>query len=187
MSRREATTAGPLVTNCTTARVHELVDEARDSGGLLQVLSRDPSFRLGVGEFELACHRVGSYASDDIWSCFPGNEGAACQMVEPLWFSGMEPRVDEARRAVIAHVGNPEDGFQGLYLCIPSRTHDQKIIEWGVAHPVWKHECAAAETEVYVDGSSAAPEKAPEETIGDPVVRRRERRDSEDSDEIGKG
>src|SRR6185503_14048890 len=64
--------------------VHEECKAATLKG--MEVLSRNPTFRLGVGEYELACHRVGSSEREDIWGSFPNNDGAACTMVEEqLW------------------------------------------------------------------------------------------------------
>src|SRR5688572_22013627 len=69
--------------------VHELVAEADTEGSGLSVLIREPSFRLLATSYEMACHRVGYTASEDILTSFPKNEGAACQMVEQsLWLEG---------------------------------------------------------------------------------------------------
>src|SRR3954471_21489851 len=58
--------------------VHELCREADRRASVMAVPSRQPIFRLQIGEYELACHRVGLSEKESIWSSFPKNEGAAC-------------------------------------------------------------------------------------------------------------
>ena len=154
------------------AAVHELAGEVQQDDTPLALISRDPTFRLRVGAFECACHRVGADASDDIWSSFPDNEGAACRMAEEqLWIPGMEPDIEAARKVVIAHLGNPEEGIQAIYLCIPSRTEKKRIVEWGLVCPVWQ----AGEREVLAEVTDTQV-RAPEEIIAEPMVRPREKR-----------
>jgi len=130
-----------------------------------------PYFRLRVGEFTVACHRVGRSAAQDITQCFPTNDGAAPALIErQLWLPGMEPRVDEARNLVLAHLGNPEMGLEAVYLCIPSREEKGRIADWGYTHPIW----------TIGDGTVARPRPtptslAPEEVIDEPIVRRKAR------------
>lgn len=149
--------------------VHELDLEAAESGGLIELLHRSPSFRLRVGEYRLACHRVGTHAFENIWSSFPSNDGAIRQMVDEPWFPGMEPTMSTARGVVIAHMGNQEDGLQAVYLCIPARERNGMIVEWGVAHQVW----SADSTSIPVHDAPMVADAAAEEIIEEPVVRRR--------------
>lgn len=148
--------------------VHEECKAASKLKGMA-VLSRTPTFRLGVGEYELACHRVGSSEREDIWGSFPNNDGAACTMVEEqLWLPSMAPKLSvmKARKLVLAHFGSPDDGFRAAYLCIPGKTEKDRIAAWNFAIPLW-----IVEQEQAVDESKQV--LPPEETIEAPVVRRK--------------
>ncbi|MEO7735482.1 MAG: hypothetical protein ABIY55_31300 [Kofleriaceae bacterium] len=148
--------------------VHEHCKTASALNGM-EVISRNPSFRLGIGEYELACHRVGSSEREDIWGSFPNNDGAACTMVEEqLWLPGMAQNlsVAKARKLVLAHFGSPDDGFRAAYLCIPGRTEKGRIAAWNFAGPLW----IAEQGQFAGDSTQELP---PEEDIEAPVVRRK--------------
>lgn len=150
--------------------VHELGVQAEELGDAVQVLTRHPSFRLGIGEYEVACHRVGRSEHDCIWSCFPNSESAAHTMhEEQLWLPGMSKHlgVESARRVVLAHLGNTEDGFRAAYVCIPWRTEGTRIVEWAHADCIWR-----VEDDAIVVATDAQP-RAPEEVVEEPVVRRK--------------
>lgn len=157
--------------------VHALCEEFANEHDNTEVTNRLPAFRLRAGEYQLACHKVGHRAGDDIHSCFPGNDNAAPRMVEgQLWLDGVDrdagtTNLERARKLILAHLGNPEDGLQAVYLCFPRRTgNDGKISEWAYSHLVWKadegstaHDSAGNGTEV------------PDEVIDPVVVRPRKR------------
>ena len=87
--------------------VHEICREAEQLPDLLRVPSRQPIFRLHIGPYELACHRVGLSERESIWSSFPKNEGAAALMVEEqLWLPGVDLGIEHARKLILAHLGN---------------------------------------------------------------------------------
>jgi hypothetical protein len=148
--------------------VHEHCKMAEVVEGL-EVLSRNPTFRLGVGEFELACHRVGSSERENIWASFPNNEGAACTMVEEqLWLPSFAQYlgIEKARKLILAHFGSPEDGLRAVYLCIPGKTENGRITAWMFAQPLW-----VAEQEERVE--EPRPDLPPEEVVDAPVVTRK--------------
>ena len=129
--------------------VHELCREASVSPDRLDIPSRQPIFRMQMGEFELACHRVGQSERESIWTSFPKNEGAACQMVEEqLWLPGFDfaPRFDlgRARKLVLAHLGNADEGMRAVYLCIPGRSESGRITGWVFARPIFRADEQAA-------------------------------------------
>jgi hypothetical protein len=149
--------------------VHELCGETEDVE-LMRVISRAPLFRLGVGEFELACHRVGNTERENISGSFPNNEGAACKMVEEqFWLPGVPAHlgIEQARKLVIAHFGNAEDGFRAIYLCIPGKTEGTRITEWAFTMPLW----TADEVTTAI---RAVPSLPPEEVVEAPLVRRKQ-------------
>jgi len=150
-------TFGVEVYNCA---VHELCEQAKRSEDNISIISRTPLFRMGIDKFEVACHRVGRKASDDIWTSYPSNECAAVTTAESqLWLPGISPTTDWFKKVILAHMGNPEDGFAAAYLCIPRRISGNQI-EWTYAHRLWKKQeasipCAVLTTHQY----------PPEETI----------------------
>jgi hypothetical protein len=101
----------------------------------LEVISAHPIFRLGINGYELASHRVGSHASDDINHAFPGNDGAVLNMVES--FLPFDQLVERASRLVLAHLGNHEDGLTALYVCIPAAHDGEHITGWAYTHRLW--------------------------------------------------
>lgn len=149
--------------------------------GLIEIESRTPTFRARTGEFEFACHRV---RLGDIWSSFPGNNGAIGEMIEgSLWLPGLDPRFDpsfepgpeieRARKVVIAHAGDPHDGLQAVHVCIPRHCKPSgQIDEWAYVKTIWQREPA-------VDLERGS-EEHPEEQLEDIPVRRR--RQSEHGD-----
>ncbi|MEZ4225508.1 MAG: hypothetical protein R3B13_31440 [Polyangiaceae bacterium] len=149
--------------------VHELAEGATDSKGRVEVASTYPSFRLNIGEFQLACHRVGKSEFEDIWGCFPNAESAAHTMVEEqLWLPGMVKHlgVENARKLVLAHMGNNEEGLRAVYLCSPWRTEGTRITAWVYCERLWTaRQDAQLETKTQ--------ERVPDEVIDEVVVRRR--------------
>lgn len=154
--------------------VHELCREI-EAVEAMRVISRVQLFRLGVGEFELACHRVGNSERENIWCAFPNNEGAACTMVEEqLWLPGVEAHrgIEQARKLIIAHFGNPEDGFRAIYLCIPGKTEGARITEWAFTMPLWIADGVTTSIK-------AGPSLPPEELVEAPLVRRKQSQPAE--------
>lgn len=148
--------------------VHELCGLAGvvDS---VAVNSRHPVFRLRVGQYELACHRVGNSERDNIWSSFPNNDGAVSTMFEEqLWLPAVREHmhVEDARKLILAHLGNSEDGLRAVYLCVPGKTDSGRIIAWVAAHRVWRADEATA---------AVTPQRPliREEVVPEPTVRRR--------------
>lgn len=151
--------------------VHELV-QTEDGDLGIRLLSRHPTFRLAVGDFELCCHRVGYSAGEDIRYAFPKNEGAACTMVESqLWLPTMAPAasVQQARKLVIAHLGNADDGLGAIYLCIADRTDGERIVSWAFTHLLWK----ADDQQMMTDADADAA--VPDEVVEEPVVQRKKK------------
>ena len=154
--------------------LHELVQEFGGPGGVVRVKSERPMFRLLANDYEIACHRVGQRATQDILTCFPNNEGALHTMHEvQLWLQGVDLGLDKARKLVLAHLGNDEDGFEAAYLCFPGSTAKQKITSWAHAHPLWVKESAASSQPVAI-------ERVPEERIEEARPRRRSKKDARD-------
>jgi hypothetical protein len=134
---------------------------------------------LAVGEYELCCHRVGRSASDDIWTSTPNNEGAACTMVEEqIWLPDVPKRVglEKARKLVIAHVGNAEDGLGAIYLCIPGKVKKDRVAEWAYARRIWSADEGFAPIVV------TTTELAPDEIVEEPEVRRKPKKDEREED-----
>lgn len=152
--------------------VHELSLGVKNARGRIEVASMYPSFRLAIGEFQLACHRVGKSEFDDISGCFPNAESAAHTMVEEqLWLPWMVKHlgIENARRLVLAHMGNSDDALRAVYLCAPWRTEGTRITEWAFAECIWTARQDALVT-------PASQDRVPDEVVEEVVVRRRGRK-----------
>lgn len=143
-----------------------------DFGDRLRVISRYPKFRFSVGEYTLACHKVGTSAADDIQECFPRPESAAGEMVpyypDPrqlrLPSDDFDPGLELQRTLVLAHFGNPNDGMIKAYLCFPTRQSNGQVVEWGFTDPLVD---AMPTSRPRVQPDSRDTAGPPEETIGD--------------------
>lgn len=159
--------------------VHELCREAERApdDAAMEITSKQPLFRLKVGAFELACHRVGLSERESIWTAFPKNEGAACLMVEEqLWLPGIGPEIgiEHARKLILAHIGNADEGMRAVYLCIPSKTDSHgRIAGWGFAKPLYRADDKAGVR------PAAKPALLPEVVVEAPIVTRKPKRADE--------
>ncbi len=112
-------------------------------GRLVRVESRNPKFRFRVGEYVIACHRVGRAMGDNIGYSFPPSESAAAEMVPSTYpgqlalpFSNIDPDIGLQRSIVLAHFGNPMEGFIKAYLCFPTEALNGQIVAWGFVDPL---------------------------------------------------
>lgn len=167
-------TFGFEVYQCAVFELAREVEKADDPS--LAVASKEPTFRLTAGDFWIGCHRVGRHESESIWQCFPNNEGAAAMLVEAqLWLPGLENAgLEQARTIVIAHLGNPEDGLCAVYLCVPGKAEGGKITAWACAIQIWNRNSS----EQVVPSTRPGP-VVPDETIEEPIIRKREKAEDE--------
>lgn len=99
-----------------------------------------PAFRLGVGPFTLAAYCCGSCGDQDINDSFPNNENGAPALVDMNQFS-LDLKFDETvppRALVLAHLGNPTNGLEALYLAAPGSKQDGRISEWSYTKLIWR-------------------------------------------------
>ena len=100
--------------------------------------TRSNVFRLGVEEFELGVYRVGQFGTENIFTSFPTSNGGVKTMVPNSYLPGLEPDISQARRVILAHMGNPEDLLCAAYLCIPTiLDKNDRVSEWGYALPIF--------------------------------------------------
>ena len=159
--------------------VHELCNEADRSPSVLNIVSRNPIFRMQIAAYELACHRVGLSERENIWTSFPKNEGAAGLMVEEqLWLPGLEPAasIEKARKLILAHLGNTDEGMRAVYLCVPGRTDNGRITGWVFARPLFR----ADEDKAAVERPLEQQHLLPEVEVDAPVVTRKPKPDTGD-------
>ncbi len=156
--------------------VHELSSIAEENADRLRVKWIEQAFRLIAGPYEVAYHKVGHSAHDDIRVSFPNNEGAVTSMVLASYLPGLEPDLSQATRVVLAHMGNPEEGLCAAYLCIPIG-HDAagRINEWGFTYEIFRK---AGDGQSGSSESTGAPDFPPDEVIEQLRVtpRKRERK-----------
>lgn len=156
--------------------VHEISNSPEVEAGQIYIVSKHPSFRLRIGEFEAACHRV---PAGDIWTSFPSNNGAVGEMVEgQLWIPGFEPvptpdaNLHMARRVLIAHMGDLDEGLRAVYACIPTSVNEAgQIDRWGYAKLLWSSDGGGRSERV------EHTETVPDETVERIPVRRKRRSD----------
>jgi len=120
--------------------VHELKKVAESNRQVFRYKLAGNLFRLFVGRYELAFHRVGSDVSEDIKQSFPNNQGAALSMLsEQLSFDSAEmPMASPSKKFILGHFASPYGGLTGVYLCIPCKQENNRISEWSVTHELWK-------------------------------------------------
>ena len=160
--------------------VHELCREAERGSPQVdvQVTSKQPLFRLQIGVYELACHRVGLSERESIWTAFPKNEGAAISMVEeqfrmPLFGFG-NAGAASARKLILAHLGNADEGMRAVYLCIPGKTDGGRITGWLFARPLFR-----ADDKTITARPAMKQALLPEVVIEEPIVTRKSKRADE--------
>lgn len=150
------------------ASVNMLKKAAYDSPHLLKVTKSAPEFVMQVGEYELATYRVASHGNADIMHSFPSSNGAVRTMLPNSYLPGLEPDIREAKRVILAHMGNAQDLLGAAYLCIPtSLGNDDRISEWGFALPVLIDGAL-------VVGDTAVPNAQPEVITPTELKRKRE-------------
>lgn len=122
----------------------QLEECCRRSGGRLTLVEELKAlFRFQGGDFTLGFYKVGSNAETNIWEAFPTSENGGRSVDGdgyPILVGleeAMVDKVDDLRYAVIAHLGNPADGLCALYLCLPIKTEQGKIVRWGFAEPIF--------------------------------------------------
>jgi hypothetical protein len=129
----------------------ELTKIAEASEGRIKIISTFPVFRLKVGQFEIANHKVGNSELDDIKYSFPNTHRAACAKRE--YFNPNQLPIDFPKdtentvkntethvpyNLVLAHMGNHVLGLCAVYLCRPGRVENDKIKEWEFTKQLWK-------------------------------------------------
>lgn len=105
----------------------------------IELRSASQCFRLGVGPFTLASYPCGSSSDQDIHESFPNNEHGAPALVD-LNQLCLELDFDIAvpRALVLAHLGNPSNGLEALYLTVPGSKEDGRISGWSWARELWR-------------------------------------------------
>ena len=125
--------------------------------------SSDMELRLKVGEFTVACHRVGASATEDIAVCFPSSTGGpgrlarlnAVQLELPFEEAG-----DDAlpHNVVIAHLGNPAHGLEAVYFAVPrSASESGKVNGWAHTELIWRWDGEDVQPVVTADLPPAVP------------------------------
>ena len=109
-----------------------------------KVLSERPEFRMRVGRFIVACHRVGSEATDPITHCFPRNPNgpgrlAAQNAIQLCLDLPIEDDPSVPTNVIVAHMGSSSEGLQAVYLAVPAGTSDGgRVNEWRYTKLLWR-------------------------------------------------
>lgn len=125
--------------------------------------SSELELRLRVSEFNVAVHRVGCSSGEDISACFPSSSGGparlarlnAVQLELQLGWTGAAPF---ASNVVVAHLGNPENGLEAVYLAVPFGVAESgKINAWAYTELVWQWDGEGASDYQVADLPQAIP------------------------------
>lgn len=155
-----------------------------DGGFGVRVTSKETSspldYKLQIGDWVVACHRVASDAHTPIRSSFPSSPGGPGRMAREN-AEQLSLDLNDARNlplnVVIAYASNPLDGLGAVYLCIPSgATEGGRINEWVHCEKIW----VAAESEPL--GAADFPPPAPDP---EPLLSVRDRVKENTSEELG--
>ena len=99
-----------------------------------------PASILGLGEYRIHHHRVGSNERDDIRALMPSQAEAAAQAAErqmSFEFLPPEETPPQYQTVVIAFTANFNEGLCAAYLATIGRVEDGKIAEWGEIEKIW--------------------------------------------------
>ena len=81
--------------------------------------------------------------------------------------------VESARKLILAHLGNADEGMRAVYLCIPGKTEGGRITGWLFARPIYRAD----------EKTTAAPSTRqvllPEVVVEAPVVTLKSKRTDE--------
>lgn len=144
--------------------------------------------RFQSGEYTLGFYKVGRTATENIWECFPTSDNGANDghPILPGLEDAMLDDVSACRYAIVAHLGNPEDGLCALYLCIPAESAGGRIRRWSFVEELCLDEAPSLATvnpsRNHGSEDHAAPEEVPE---GDVVVSPKEIADDSHSSSQG--
>jgi hypothetical protein len=140
--------------------------------------SSELELRLRVRGFNVACHRVGAFAADNIEDCFPSSTGGPAKLARlnamqlELDLEWTEPR-PLPKNVVIAHLGNPTTGLEAVYLAVPDSVSDAGRIDgWAYTELLWIWDgeqtdgfpVADLPPEVPIDAASVELRQSTEET-----------------------
>lgn len=119
------------------------VDLCRDSTLGFELRSHHPMIRIGVGPFTLAAYCCGPSGDQLIGESFPLNENGAPQLVDLNQFC-LELDFEQSvpRQLVLAHLGNPFNGLEALYLAVPGGKQEgrNRIGSWSYTDLLWKRD-----------------------------------------------
>lgn len=113
--------------------------------GAAEILSKAPgAFRIRLGAVTMALHKVGNQTPNDFDNCILNRSVSIARDLEytGLYLPGFEPDYSKMTKGVICHFGNPEEGLRSVYVAIPGRIENEKILEWGPSYLLWKAEDA---------------------------------------------
>ncbi len=98
---------------------------------------------LSYPNFHLRHHRVGYSERDNIHSSFPHNASALALELNlknqlTLDFGGDFPAPEAPTEVLLAYMANPLDGLCAVYLTIPGRLDNGRIVSWQAVLDIWR-------------------------------------------------
>lgn len=98
---------------------------------------------LSYENFQVRHHRVGYTERDNIYNAFPHNATSLVLELNlknqlTLDFGEEFPPPEAPTEVVLAYMANPMDGLCAVYLAIPGRVENGKIVSWEDTLEVWR-------------------------------------------------
>ncbi len=98
---------------------------------------------MSYEEFQVRHHRVGYSERDNIHMSFPHNASSLVSELNfksqlALDFGDDFPPPEAPIEVVLAYMANPQDGLCAIYLAIPGRVENGKIISWEATLEIWR-------------------------------------------------
>jgi hypothetical protein len=101
-------------------------------------------FRLQIGRFRVAVHRVGSSSGDPIETSFPSSPHGPSRLARENAFQLKLdlPRTSSSipTNVIIAYMSNPGSGLEAVYIAVPFGSTDAgKVREWLYTKCIWRN------------------------------------------------
>ena len=129
-----------------------------EESGLVKVTRREP-YWFELDDAMVACHRVGTSASDHIEECFPRDRTGWPTTVHRQSSFDFASRPGVTNNVLVfCHIGNPEEGLLQLHLCRPLVDEEGRLVRWAERAVIWTRDAGSAlETPVVVMRTEPLP------------------------------
>lgn len=113
-----------------------LTDYLTDVDGV-HIISKGNKFEIKIDQKVMKFYRVGNSTYSDINHSFPRNKNAG-KLHEGTYQIEFDLGEELEKSWIIAHIGNPEDGLIGLFLCKIEESENGEIKKWNEVHCLYE-------------------------------------------------